>query len=437
MTAWPDAHLRLVPKPRDVPPSRLDSTRAEGGGCGRAEGRSGGDGLDRGAAPPAWTAVSKTVARERPDTKYLRLLFRNVVDHVADTGTSATCVALAWALPGRGGRVTSLLQGVEGLLRFVRRSVRSTDVVGRLAQDVVCVVLPGQTTTGGLAVAKRLVERWRESATSRGERLRERGVVAAVIFLGDALGGESQLLRSIEATIETARQRGPYVICRYEPGENAPVDLPHLSSGDLRTNHPNLARLVGFRQVRGALDFIGGHRGHPHLDFSSTLRVTDRSLAVASKLGVPRQEQAHLACAALLRDVGMLWLPAPILIRNGPLNAVDFKLVKKHPQSSVRRTGAILTEEARHAIMHHHERVDGRGYPNGLKGRDIPRCARIIAVADAFEAMRSPRPYRPVLSSREAIAELGRGSGKQFDPEIVEAFLVSRAQAGNEVPRRG
>jgi len=419
MSAQTNGHLRLVPRPPDEAHSGVPDDEEARIGSDRAveEGRTEGAGSSE--APEA----------EDADTRYLRLLFQNAIAHLGEDGEAATCVALGWAVISDHSPVSVVVQGVDSLYRFVRRSVRSTDVVGRLFHDAVCVVLPGQTSTGGLAVARRLTTRWREMIARREPVVRHPGVVAAVVSIRDAPAGGEHLLRTLQVTLETARRRGAYVVCRFEPDERSPVELPQLTNGDIAAMYPHLARLLAYREVRNALHFLGTREVHPHLDYAGTLRVADRSLAIAQVLRIHRDDQAHIACAALLRDIGMLSLPVPILLRNGPLNPNDVKLVRLHPRSSVRRTESILTEEARHAIMHHHERMDGRGYPAGLKGFAIPRAARIISVADAFEAMRSARPYRPPFSTEAALDELGRGVGKQFDGEMVNAFLKSDAIA--------
>jgi HD-GYP domain-containing protein (c-di-GMP phosphodiesterase class II) len=131
-----------------------------------------------------------------------------------------------------------------------------------------------------------------------------------------------------------------------------------------------------------------------------------------------------LRVAALLHDIGKIGIPDSALNKPARLTSAEFLMVKAHPVITAQIVGKI--EALAHLvpiIRHHHERWDGTGYPDGLKGDDIPLLARILAVADGFEAMTSERPYRRARSEEEALAELKKCAGSQWDPKVVEAFL--------------
>ena len=131
-----------------------------------------------------------------------------------------------------------------------------------------------------------------------------------------------------------------------------------------------------------------------------------------------------IALAGLLHDIGKIGIPESILDKPGKLTKEEYEIVKRHPEIGAEILSSIRQfEEVVPAIRHHHERYDGRGYPDGLKGEEIPVMARIIAVADAFDAMLSKRPYRDALSLNSAVKELQRNKGSQFDPQIVDILL--------------
>jgi len=153
-------------------------------------------------------------------------------------------------------------------------------------------------------------------------------------------------------------------------------------------------------------------------------RVMQYSLKIAEELGLSEQEIEDLRTSALLHDIGKIGTCDILLDKPDRLTDEEFKIVKAHPNKGVEILKPIKQiEKLLPVIKHHHERVDGKGYPDGLKGEEIPLLSRIIAVADSFDAMTSDRPYRPAPSKEYAMNELIRCKGSQYDPQIVEAFL--------------
>lgn len=152
-------------------------------------------------------------------------------------------------------------------------------------------------------------------------------------------------------------------------------------------------------------------------------KVDDLATRVAVSLGLPESEVRSLRIAAMLRDIGMSAAGSAIA-SNQPLSTIEWGLLKLHPAiagEAIARIPALKPIEP--LVLHHHERYDGSGYTEGLAGEQIPLGSRILAVADAYVAMRSDRPYRPKLSAEEARAEVRAQSGKQFDPKVVDALM--------------
>ena len=147
-------------------------------------------------------------------------------------------------------------------------------------------------------------------------------------------------------------------------------------------------------------------------------------MAIGSALGLSEAEIKELKVAGEYHDIGKIAIHSDTLNKRGPLTDSEWKEIKRHPElsynilSSVNEYGPIAE-----IVFYHHERWDGKGYPSGLQGEEIPLQSRIIMVADAYDAMTDDRPYRKALSKEEAVKQLKKGTGSQFDPEIVEVFL--------------
>jgi hypothetical protein len=162
-------------------------------------------------------------------------------------------------------------------------------------------------------------------------------------------------------------------------------------------------------------------------------RVAKASVLIAQQLGMREDRLEMLRYAGMLHDVGKLGVPTKLLQKTGPLNDEEFASIKLHPTRGFEMVNGIsFLEEATLGIRHHHERVDGRGYPDGLAADEIPEFARLIAVADAFDSMTSTRSYRGARSVEAAIRELRRWSGSQFDGVMVEALVVAVGISGWE-----
>lgn len=153
-------------------------------------------------------------------------------------------------------------------------------------------------------------------------------------------------------------------------------------------------------------------------------RVTQYSVAIAEQMNLPVAEIENIRYAGLLHDVGKIGIKDSIIRKPGRLTDEEYGIIKMHPSIGARilRPVDFLADKIP-GVLYHHEYYDGRGYPEGLEGDDIPLAGRIICVADAFDAMTTNRPYRKGLSVNTVIAELKKFSGKQFDPKCVEAFL--------------
>ncbi|MBV9960308.1 MAG: HDOD domain-containing protein, partial [Acidobacteria bacterium] len=173
--------------------------------------------------------------------------------------------------------------------------------------------------------------------------------------------------------------------------------------------------------VRVIADALEAKDEHVH---GHARRTSGYATAMGRRLGLDEESLHQLSLAAFLHDIGKIGTPERILLKTGPLTDEERGLMQLHPERGARMLSAIPEmEHVAEAVLHHHEHFNGTGYPAGLCGTQIPLASRIIVVADAYDAMTSPRPFRGALTHAQALEQLKFGSGLQFDPEVVRAFF--------------
>ena len=161
-----------------------------------------------------------------------------------------------------------------------------------------------------------------------------------------------------------------------------------------------------------------------HLDEDTRahlVRVGSLAGDLACHVGLSAKEQDEARLAGLVHDIGKLGIPDEIVAKAAPLNLTETRLMRSHPETGARWLEGVVAPEVLDAIRHHHERMDGQGYPDGIPAGKLPTVCRLVAVADTYDAMTSDRPYRLARSPGEACRELR--SGLQLDPDLVEALI--------------
>jgi HD-GYP domain-containing protein (c-di-GMP phosphodiesterase class II) len=220
-------------------------------------------------------------------------------------------------------------------------------------------------------------------------------------------GGSEALARSAQLLTRVARQCSPLFLHVKEMEEQL---------AELRTS-----LICAFNQLLDLKDLNTGVH---------STRLAEWALHVAGELGLEGSSLSDIEVAALLHDIGKIGIPDAILQKPAKLTEQEYDLMKKHPEygwAVLRNVPGM--ERASLIILHHHESFDGRGYPAGLKGEEIPVGSRIVSVIDSFDAMVSSRPYREGLPFEEAERRLLQARGTQFDPEVVDRFLpLARAE---------
>jgi len=204
--------------------------------------------------------------------------------------------------------------------------------------------------------------------------------------------------------------------------KNNPNKKSHLRDKDPPLD---IARLLEKTHFETIMAFSEALEARDEYTAGHSRRVMEYSKGIGQRMKMDKQDIEDLKRSALLHDIGKIGIPDTILKKQTKLTDEEYAVIKSHPE-----TGASILKYIKSfthlvpAVYHHHERFDGDGYPNGIKGTAIPLHARIIAIADTFDAMTSSRSYRKkALSFRVALSELERNKGLQFDPDIADIFI--------------
>jgi diguanylate cyclase (GGDEF)-like protein/putative nucleotidyltransferase with HDIG domain len=291
--------------------------------------------------------------------------------------------------------------------KIIKSSLRNADQAFRYGGDEFIVILPHTATQDARVVAERV----RQGIAGEMEK-KESAVTCSIGLASYPSDGviSGELVTVADTALYFAKRTGGnrvYLSSKIlsEPLENAGVH----------------ARRNGLSAIYALVSTVEAKDPYT---YGHSRKVNSYAVALAEAIGLSPDEVSRVSTAALLHDIGKIGIPDKVLNKKGKLSKEDWELIRSHP-----RLGANIVSNVPElvpcvsSILYHHERWDGGGYPEGLKGEEISIEARILTIADSFEAMSSARPYRPALCAEKVLKELRRCAGSQFDPELVEVFI--------------
>jgi len=297
----------------------------------------------------------------------------------------------------------------------IRGSIRGIDMAFRYGGDEFTVILPQASLDDAYNVAERIRKRIESEMDSKG--------VALTCSMGIASWPTDGVMRE-----ELLQAADLALYCSKQAGRNRASlasDITHSRAVGMEVKpEGELGVLSTIYALAATVD------AKDHYTYGHSKKVSKYATEIAEALSYSEERIATIRAAALLHDIGKIGVSDGVLLKTNALSADDWESIRAHPKLGV----AILKHVeglsgCLAAIQYHHERYDGSGYPAGLKGENIPLDARILAVADAYDAMTSLRPYREgKLSPEQAMQEIERCAGTQFDPEIAKAFVAQKEE---------
>jgi diguanylate cyclase (GGDEF)-like protein len=297
----------------------------------------------------------------------------------------------------------------DRVLSQVGARLRQGGEAFRLGGDEFALLLADHDEKTALAAAGSIVER---IATVDFEHIGTVTVSAGLATFPMQGHGRDELIRLADSALYWAKEHGKNRVRLYRPEVVELSELKRLAAGPDKA-----ARYRAAASLAKAVDARDTYTG------SHSERVSELAARVAARLGIDAEQIELTRLAGSLHDLGKLAIPEEILRKPGALTDSERLVLERHPQIGFRMLDSLGVDPVADLVLHHHERWDGAGYPDGLAGEKIPLGARIIFVTDAYDAMTSDRIYRPKLTSQAALTELERCAGTQFDPGIVAAFV--------------
>jgi diguanylate cyclase (GGDEF)-like protein/excisionase family DNA binding protein len=295
---------------------------------------------------------------------------------------------------------------LRGVARVIDGCVRRVDLAARYGGEEFAVILIETDTDGAVEVADR-IRRDVASAQFVQGRTTDLTISIGVATFPDDAGMKEELLDKADWAMYLAKRQGRDKVVTFAAGQSGEVPAA-LAPTPGRTHLSALAEAVDAK-----FEVAGGR----------SREAARLAGLVASELKLGGNWVDEAVEAARLADIGEIGVPDEVLNKPGELTADEWRLIREHPVTGERLLRSLgATEQLIQAVVHHHERFDGGGYPAGLAGEAIPLHSRIVLVAAAFAAMTGPRSHAPVMDERQAMAELQRCSGTQFDPQIVDAL---------------
>jgi diguanylate cyclase (GGDEF)-like protein len=310
--------------------------------------------------------------------------------------------------------------------RQLRHDIRKYDILIRFGGEEFIILSPGIARPEALALAQRLLETLSiYNFGDKRQKVKLKMSLSVTSFPEDRIAKGMDLINLADKLISKAKESGgSKVYSSLEVKREKPQDMKKVDIKMLKGRLVRLTKKANQNLVEAIFAFAKTIELKDHYTGEHVENTVRYATEIAKALSLPAEEIELVKQASMLHDLGKVGVSENILLKKSKLNKKEFDEIKRHPQ-----IGADIIRPIQYLrdiipfIFYHHERWDGHGYPSGIKGEEIPMGARIIALADVYQALTSDRPYRKAYSKKKAIQIIKEGSGTQFDPKIVDIFL--------------
>ncbi len=317
-------------------------------------------------------------------------------------------------------------QALEQFSLFIKNMCRENDIAARFGGEEFVLVLP-DTDKNGL---KEFISRFETAINTHEFKIPPHTIkisisIGAVNYPDILISGETELLKMLDDAMRKAKSKGGNCVEIYDIESSSDILITEKNRNikDLKDKVISLEKRMERTVVEFLFAFARSLEGEKYYPPNHTETMVKLVEKIAKKLNMERRSIDHLKHASVLYDIGKICIDESILMKRTRLNKSEYEKIKMHPRISAEVIQTIdMFKEAVPAVLYHHERYDGTGYGTGLDGKQIPLGARILAVADSFQALQTEKPYRKAYSRREAIKIIEKESGKHFDPDVVCAL---------------
>ncbi|MCK9614801.1 MAG: diguanylate cyclase [Candidatus Omnitrophica bacterium] len=316
---------------------------------------------------------------------------------------------------------------IKELVYLLKKSLRNEDVLTRWREDEFFIILPFLARENAYQVADRLKDKISlHKFIYKKFSINIKVSLGVVSFPGDNVYNARDIINALHGCLTVAKKKGGNRVVLYAPhqheqfvkekkGAGFDVFKTKIEKLNALLTRDLLEMIYGFARAIEAKDYYTGR----HVEYTSMIAEK-----IAQELNLPQSEIENIKHAAALHDLGKVGINESILSKKGRLNEKEKEIIKGHPWTAAEILREIhALRGAIPAILYHHERFDGKGYPLGLKGEEIPLSARIVSLADVYQALISDRPYRKAYSKKKAIDIIKKETGNHFDPKITKIFL--------------